>query len=118
MKDYDPAAFNSLTNLEEFQRHQFFFFTHERMTDFLAMDALLAIEMRGADICNLVDCIQRALDDARGAEAPDTERLYSLTRSIVAMAAAMQTPLDALNARVRFLELELTKAAHRQPVAA
>ncbi|MGQ2940592.1 MAG: hypothetical protein ACT6Q7_08475 [Blastomonas fulva] len=111
MLNYAKTDFTKLNDLETFAQTEFFSFTFERLKEHHAMEAANCIEMRALDICHFARLVQDQIDRTD----PDTETMWSLTRAIVAMAVAIQTPSDAMHQRIQFLEQELAKAAHRYP---
>lgn len=117
MSGFYPKPNDNLSDLENFVRDQFFPFTRRANTEHLSASALAEIEMRGTDICVLTRMIQEVIMDGESDEL-DIERVWSLTRSIIAIAAQMQVPINALGDHVRSVEIELAKAAHREPAAA
>jgi hypothetical protein len=118
MLSYANTDFTKLTDLEKAAQCHLFPFTFEHLRDHHAMEAAGTIEMRALDICHFVKMLQDKMDSATGLDHAEFEEMYSLTRAIIAMAVAIGAPADALHERVKFLEQELAKAAHREPAAA
>lgn len=114
MLNYATTDFTKLNDLEAFAQEELLPFTLERCKDHHALAAASCIDMRAADICEYARLIQEQIDRTD----PNTEAMWSLTRAIIAMAVTIKTPSDALHERVKFLEQELAKAAHREPAAA
>lgn len=111
MLNYAKTDFTKLNDLETFAQTELFSFTLERLKEHHGMAAANCIEMRALDICHFARLIQDQIERTD----PDGEVMWSLTRAIVAMAATIQTPTDAMHQRILFLEQELGKAAHRYP---
>jgi hypothetical protein len=111
MLNYAKTEFTKLNDLETFAQTELFSFTLERVKEHHAMEAASCIEMRALDICHFA----RLMQDQIERTDPDTEVMWSLTRAIVVMAVAIQAPADAMYERVKVLEQELAKAAHRAP---
>lgn len=118
MLNYAKTDFAKLTDLERAAQCQLFPFTFEHLREHQWMEAATTIEMRALDICHFVKMLQDKLDAASGLDHAEFEEMYSLTRAIVAMAVAIGTPADAMHERLKLLEQELAKAAHREPAAA
>ena len=114
MFNYAKTDFNNLNDLETFAQTELFPFTMERLREHHAMEAANSIEMRAWDICHFA----RSIQDQIERKDPNLEAIWSLTRAIIAMAVIIKTPADALYERVKVLEQELAKAAHREPAAA
>lgn len=118
MLNYAKTDFAKLTDLERVAQCQLFPFTFEHLREHQWMEAASTIEMRALDICHFVKMLQDKLDAASGLDHAEFEEMSSLTRAIVAMAVAIGTPADAMHERLKLLEQELAKAAHREPAAA